>query len=332
MLELSKTPNTSKYLTHYYCDYVEMLALGTNEPISSSDISARMGTDQPDTTSMQDEFASEDELGGVAQGKSGYCDSQDANESWIHSLLDHVKIRMQEYGDSYPFQFDSNTISLKGELNEVHHMYIFLLLCSSQQCIDSSVHSTIETDFELVCEQAIKTYLPETAKVLRFGKSADSGDPILRGTLKEKINRLANLMKKKTIYEDRFFGPNNTGDGGLDIVTWSPIPGDTSNDYLQVNLVQCATGKNWMNKQHDPMRFIKYIEGLGNAQITMFNPYDCRDASRYFVEEPKLIIANPVFDRLRILNMLADKMQFFTELSSHAAAVVRAIEYREPLV
>ena len=134
-----------------------------------------------------------------------------------------------------------------------------------------------------------------------------------------------------TCYTDDFFSNHDNGDYGLDVVAWIPFYADSNKRHIPIFLAQCATGKNWLEKQDEPLKIQNSIVGLGNAVNTLFIPYDARNIDRTYNEKAK-IRTHLLFDRCRLIFLLKGDVSFLKHLASFSKVVLKAIEFEEDIV
>lgn len=311
--EISRTPDSSYFNAHYFCDYIELLALINNTDIIS-------------TSNVYDRFLEDEKINEV--GEEGSSEADEAWESRIDEWFTLLEVRQNEFGNLYPFLINKNTIKLLASLDDSNNTYIFLLLNSMRRYISDK--NLLTTDFERISHLVLKNYLPDFAQTFQFGKSNISYDRYT-GHITNKIDILAQDLKCQTTYKPHFFSSSNNGDGGLDIVAWVPFTNDLNQCNIQVYLGQCATGKDWLDKQDDTHKFPnKYIKFDGFVNYIMFIPYDGRNLKRKFFEEAKM--DNYLFfDRFRLLKMI-DDYSFIKTLPSFATIVQKVIDYEEDII
>ena len=309
---ISKTPSFSYFNAHYFCDYIELLALLNNTDIvSASDI--------------YDRFLEDGKI-----EKIGSEESAEINDKWesrIDEWFTLLQNRQDKFGDLYPFLITENTIKLHDTIDSQKNSYIFLLLSSNRQYIKDG--NLLTTDFERVSYEALKNYLPSFTKIFQFGKSNISANRYT-GHITNKIDTLARDLKYRTKYKQQFFATTNTGDGGLDIVAWVPFEEDKNNCKIQVYLGQCATGNDWLKKQDETNNFNNYIDFEAHLNYVMFIPYDGRNTDSTFNEEAKMG-DYLFFDRFRLLKMINDYSLVET-LPSFDEIVQRVIDFEEDIV
>ncbi|WP_305404325.1 hypothetical protein [Photobacterium leiognathi] len=110
---LEKTPDCARDKTHHYCDYIELIALCSDEDgLSNSDI--------------YDRFLDDGRISEI-----GSEDGAESNESWVAEIgnwFSELSARVIAYGDSYPFHFVEDRFALKQEIDDSHCVYLGLLL------------------------------------------------------------------------------------------------------------------------------------------------------------------------------------------------------------
>lgn len=312
---IDTTPSESYFNAHYFCDYIELLALVNNEDIVSSE-------------DVFDKFYDDEKFG--TTGSQENSQHRDEWESRINDWFSLLDVRENVFGFFYPFMIHNHTIKLKKNLDKKHKIYLFLLLNSTQSYIKSN-KNLLTSDFEELSCIALKHYLASTAQVFRFGKSMLDTERY-KGHIKNKIDLLAQDLNYKIKYREHYFALINSGDGGLDIVAWNAFEDDNRGN-IQICLGQCATGKNWRSKQDDTKKFEdKYIEFESNVSYSMFIPYDSRNIDRSFNEEASMG-KYLFFDRIRLINLVGEDRELLSSrLSSFVEVVDKVIEFEEDII
>ncbi len=304
-------PDQSYFHKHYFCDYIELIALINNSDIVSiSDIYSRFRIDDNTTT----------------QESNNVSDDTDKWNTRIQEWFDILKVRKEIFQDFYPFSIDDNNhIKLEEDLSNNHKLYLFLLLSSSLKYIENGTN-ILTSDFEKLSLEALKNYLPDNAQSYIFGTNSDK----YTGTLKQKTDSLAQDLKYTTKYREDSLNVHNTGDNGVDLVAWIPFEQDENQNNMQMFLVQCATGKNWIDKQYEPDKFSSnLIDFKSYVNKSLFIPYDARNNNRNFSEQNKILNNVLFFDRFRILHLLNINEIALPESFN---IVQNSIKYVEPIV
>lgn len=334
-------PDETYYNEHYFCDYIELLALVNNSsPISKNDVyqrfyeNNRIPNIEIDNNSIDEFYDNEIDVNESVTGTNNSFQIEEAWDTRIsswYSLLEKRKIIFNEF---YPFDLINNatTVSIKLLTNITDKMkiYIFLLLNSLQKYIDRSSCFTLTSDFEEFSLKAFKKYIPEYGEVHRFGKSGQNYNRYT-GHITTKIDDFARDIKCKTVYDSDSFAVTNNGDGGLDIVSWIPFENDDNFRNIHVYLAQCATGKDWIRKQDDVDKFVNdYIHFKCAVQKVMFIPYDSRNLDNTFNERAQMN-KDLYMDRQRLLYLTKDNVDDIITLSSFTF-VTDIINFEEDIV
>ncbi len=310
-LQLGAAP--TRNLIYLYADYVELVSLFSNQNyVSSSDILDR----------LKDE--------GIIQQKEDDQDQSEANdehERFIDGVFRLINERAQLFDDDYPFLVHNNEhLILKEEaiITERNKIYIYLLLSSSLN-IFSPFQSELTTEFEALCTEVLRNFLPQHAVVKSFGKNSD-----YRGTAVEKISALAQDMSIP-IDHDGFdeISERGTQEKGLDLVGWIPFA-DTVANFLSV-FVQCACGKDWHKKLTETRRYNNYFKFHRLKPIhSLFVPYNLVSFGRNTFYRNDEFDNGLIFERKRILNYLSNT-DFFNDFETKLL-VDKCIEYQEDIV
>ena len=301
------------YLLHQYADFVELVSLFSNDNyVTKSDILDRF----IDQSILKKESAD-----------ANRAKNNDANEAFINRIFDIISDRVYLFKNDYPFEFSESRIKLLSRdiINERHKVY-FLLLISSNLDIFSIFQPELTTEFETICYNVLKCYLPINAKVIEFGKNSTYS-----GNAKEKITQLAAELSveidAKTLNQ---IPDENKQERGLDIVGWIPS-GDLIPNTLWI-FCQCACGKDWTDKLSETRRYNLYYKFHRNKPVhTLFIPYSLIDVQNsYFYQSDEIPVETLFFERKRIINGI-QSTEFFDKLKCKLL-VEKAIETEEDIV
>ena len=242
IISLDKLPAHSDI--HLWADFIELLCLcNLDGYVSKADVLDRyeeiMGTDK----SEEQDASSSDERNDIRSNRLEL-----KSDDWFG----HLAFRAGTFGgdDFYPFEMtsDGDALVRKDELTLKHKLYIFLLIASNLR-YTPTLRDGISSDFEAICEVALKKCLPYQAEVYIFGTGGLPDSKKLSGNLFKKITKLADLLNERVIVEEKNLSHRNVGDGGLDIVGWVPM-GDSARGLFCI-FGQCACDfDNWVVKQH----------------------------------------------------------------------------------
>jgi hypothetical protein len=317
------TPDITISKSHYYCDYIELIALVNNDILSNSDIFDIFDSDGR----IKIKKDLNDKILGTHASKI-----EDKWKNIISNWFKILNLRKELFILSYPFLIKNDSIKLKSNLSIQEKVYIFLLLNSNQKYLNKN-KNLLTSDFEELSLIALKNYLPTKALSYRFGKSMLNYDRY-EGKLINKIDLLAEDLKYKTQYDKDDFDENDNGDGGLDLVSWIPFGNDENQNNMQVILCQCATGKEWFKKQYETEKFTSnFINFRTTVNKVVFIPYDGRQENRRFTEQKEILNDVWLFDRIRILNLLKkNNHKEILSLKSFDVVVDKMIKYQEDII
>jgi len=252
------------------------------------------------------------ELGDQTQGEVN-----DKQQLFGDDLFRHIDFRIAEFKNFYPFRLSQgrDVLRRKRKLNKEQKLYIFLLLSSQLRYFSKQDQNWLTDDFELVCHQALKNYLPENAPVFMFGKNRLNIGPF-NGKLKDKVKNLATALNETTTPDVEHIPESDTGDNGLDLVAWLDA-GDTNKSVISF-FAQCAcSNETWVDKQaqssYDTWKELLTFK-VRPVNI-IFIPFSYRDCLGDW-HRPHNIHDSFIVDRLRALRMLKNNFARVMKLNS----------------
>lgn len=324
IININQTPNLAYYKAHYFCDYIELVALVNNDDFFTK-------SDIYDIFYDDDKIKIKENTSDIILGN----ETSKVVDNWKNKIgewFDILNIREVLFKEFYPFIIiNQGSIALKSNLTNSHKLYIFLLLNSTQKYLSKN-KNLLTSDFEEFSLIALKNYLPINANSYRFGNSMLDYDRY-KGKLLHKINLLANDLKYKTQYDKEDFDDKDNGDGGLDLVSWFPFHNDENQNNMQVILSQCATGKEWYKKQYETDKVTSnFINFKTKVNSAIFIPYDGRRENRTFTEQKEILNDIWVFDRIRILNLLEKSKEEALALKSFKDIVDKIIIFEKDII
>jgi hypothetical protein len=301
---LDKTPIHAKDKTHYYCDYIELVALcGDENGISNSDI--------------YDRFHEDDKISSI-----GSEDGAESNEAWVGEIdiwLQELKSREICYDDKYPFSFEDGRFKIQQNLTDHQLVYLGLLLCSSLRYIEQS--HIFSSAFERASLYAMKEYLPQIAEVHTFGVSS----PSVRysGSLEVKMRLLSSDLNYPVSSRPNVFRQRDNGDAGIDIIAWLPFNLDSNLDKKLLFVGQSASTTDWSQKQASVDRLKSYLDIECSFLNVLFVPYDMRDIDRN-IQEWTLVTTDILFDRHRLLQLLKPEAIFSAQTGAEFKSLIES--------
>ena len=312
-----KIPNDARNKKHIYTDYIELICLFSNDFVSQSDVMDRM-------QNSEEEF----NLPNPKDGNIGLIDTQqhDLTENFVNVIFEYIEERKSIYQNAYPFETDSQKgIKLKDKdtLTEQQKLYLFLLIASSLKSF-KKLNSEITSEFEILSELALKSYLPQ-AKVFNF-----SNNSIYKGNVKEKIKQLAqDINLDYNGVEIEQISEHNSKEEGLDIVAW--IPFEDNNPNTIIILGQCTCGKNWFEKQNETVKYENFLTYYKQPFThSVFMPYDLKNIKGRFGFSKDILVNHMIFERRRLLFLV--KNNIFDKLNYSKQIIEKCLEYQEDII
>lgn len=313
-----KMPTEAKSKTYIYADYVELICLFSNDFISQSDIMDRM-------KNSGEEFS----VSYPTDGNIGQIDAQefDYAEKFINIIFEYIEERKTIYQNAYPFETDSKRgikLISKDTLTEQQKLYLYLIIASSLKSF-KKLNSEITSEFKILSETILRSYLPLQAKVINF-----ANNKIYKGNTKAKIRQLANDINLEYNDEEiEQISDYNSKEEGLDIVAW--IPFEDNNPNTIIILGQCACGKDWFGKQNETFRYENYLKYYRQPFThSIFMPYDLKNLNGRFGFSKDITTNHIIFERRRILFLSNDDV--FDKLKYSKQIVQKCLEYQEDVV
>ena len=193
-------------------------------------------------------------------------------------------------------------------------LYLFFLIASNLSHLKKADVAHVTSTFELASYHALDNYLPIEKKLYMFGKhSLNNGR--YTGRLWDKLNKMAKDIGEEVRCKKSNFKPRDTGDAGLDLISWIPLEQDTniSKGFLLI-FGQCACGEDWVTKQNDTIyeEWIKVISLTTPPARFTFIPYCYRQSTGDWYNDLK--IWTILIDRVRIIRLLRGKQ---SKLETH---------------
>jgi len=233
----------------------------------------------------------------------------------VDDIWRHLRYREAAFGDKWPFAMDRTTraLTLKSALTDTQQVYVFFLLCSSLRYEPKPIANSLTTAFERVAYQAFRVAFPEW-EVHIFGTSAPSGTRYSVGQLWERLTLLSEDLRCRVLIEKESISEQNTGDNGLDLVAWLPLPDKSKG--LPMAFAQCACGaSDWRMKQSEVSeerwgQILGLASPISNWTIIPF----CYHNPQGVWETPHHVNKGVLIDRLRLFELLKSKIDQVEEV------------------
>lgn len=195
-----------------------------------------------------DKCFSSGDLGSVAQRARDLNRGFESQERW-KLIVDTVQIRKLSYGANYPFDISSDRDTVLLHFDESNGMtaYLGLLIASSLRHVASTVRHNVTRDFENTSLVVFEKLMPLGSEVRATWAGAGTA-AVYTGNLFAKLTELAADLRCTANFKAEDFSQGDSGDGGIDIVSWHPMA-----DTLQgvpIAFAQCGCSKeDWEYKQ-----------------------------------------------------------------------------------
>lgn len=312
---------------HVWTDYVELLCLvNVDGIVTKADIIDRLEEDMG-LSEREDNNQDYDD------GQVTVSEKKDKTEREVDDWFLHLSYRQGVFDLFYPFNISNSrdALTLVNNLTLKHKFYVFLLLSSNLRYFEKKSNHKLTSTFEIMSAIALKEMLPQKAQVHLFRPPEYIENRRYVGNLWSRIKLLADDLRERVLVAESEYAPQNTGDGGLDIVGWVPISKDHTGGLLCV-FGQCACTEEWVTKQHSSsVETWKPIMTFTSAPANMiFIPFCFRTATGEWWRT-KDIHSSILIDRVRFTYFLENG---YTDLETSLAyeVIEEFLSVKEPLV
>ncbi|QDK77154.1 hypothetical protein EXU85_00505 [Spirosoma sp. KCTC 42546] len=311
MLQIEGIPNYRKLDKHLWADYAEFKCmLSKDKEYTGADLADNLFTAIKDLNVEFDSFNDEQNIIDVPLLK-------DNEELFINDIFSVINYRSAAYASSYPFYVENKKIKQKKILNQLHRLYLYLLLCSHLRFIPQTNWAVLTGDFEYISSLALKKCLPERAIIKIFGTTKSGGPPQYVGTTFNKIKQLAADLNEVLLANKDDFAPTASKDKGIDLVAWIPFK-DKQNSRL-ICFGQCKCSDQWpaMRFSSSLAQWNNWIHFNNHLNNFAFIPYCYRKTGGSWFDKSS-IGDTIVVDRQRIIELIESlgKTFKFSSLSS----------------
>ncbi|MDF2571143.1 MAG: hypothetical protein K0R55_2747 [Sporomusa sp.] len=280
-----------------WADYWELLALSSpDNEFSAADFSPLIKPGR-DIQLDSDESITQNEPSTLS----------DRWERRLNDFLSLLRYRMNYFADFYPFTIESETLTLKTNLSDKHYFYLYFLFASNLTYFQQQ-QTTLTNAFEDVALKVMSRILPSGTEVHIFGTSRQGGR--YNGNTWQRVCQLADDLRTSIICSERAFQGNRSGDAGIDIVAWYPLPDAAPG--IPVYFSQCACSvESWEEKQMSISRdkWDGRLRFLTPFSACMCIPFSFRDSTGMWDNDDS-IVKTLLLDRDRIIALLYDDFAF----------------------
>lgn len=288
---LERPPNSAEPL--FWCDFLELRAL-----------------------IHPDRCFSRGDLVGVEQRHHGTTKSENSIETRWHDLMNFSETRLKEFGNSYPFSISNDRDTLEFSFNETPQemTYLRLLLAALMRHIPKSLRNELARNFEETCFMVFSKLMPSGSEIRATWASGGAEAPY-RGSLFEKMKKIAEDLRCEPNFKSRDFNQKDTGDGGIDLISWHPMTDHRKG--MPISFAQCGCSKDdWKFKQLEAStaKHYSHLPVMHPWACYYFLPLDFRHSDGGWAYESDLG-QTIIVDRLRLIR-LTNQYQLNEQLPS----------------
>ena len=225
-------------------------------------------------------------------------------ENRWRDLINFAGVRMHEFNGGYPFRVsdDEDTLELAYDDSRPQTTYLQLLLASLMRHMPSESRAALARNFEQTCFAIFTKLMPEGAKIRATWANGGDEAPY-QGTLFEKMRQIADDLRCTANFKERDFKKNDSGDGGIDLISWHPMADDRAG--MPIAFAQCGCSKSdWSFKQLEasPAKHYRHLPTMHPWATYYFLPLDMRAPDGGWAYESDIGQAIMV-DRLRLVRL-----------------------------
>ena len=166
-------------------------------------------------------------------------DEMDETKCHFEDALSLIERRHQWLGSLHPFVVEGDEVRLApGSGRDGWTPYIFLLACSHHASI-SGKGPRLETEFEKICKEAMKSFFNESAYVFLFSQFSEDRARLGRSAREAVKNLAAMLNTRIAIPEENI--PTGSNEFGIDIVAIDTL--DDRLGYPFFAFAQCTVSQ-----------------------------------------------------------------------------------------
>lgn len=272
---------------------------GNADPLFWADFAELRALIHPDRC-----FSRGDLAGLVRRGRDTGSSGHLHVETRWRDLINFAGVRSQEFGSSYPYvvSSDEDTLELRYDDSPAQTTYLRLLLSSLMRHIPQMRRPELARHFEQTCLSIFSRLMPEGSEVRATWAHGGNEAPYA-GSLYEKMVQIAEDLRCTANFRERDFKSNDSGDGGIDLISWHPMADERPG--LPIAFAQCGCSKSdWKFKQLEasPAKHISHLPVMHPWATYYFLPVDLRHADGGWAYESDIGQAI-IVDRLRLVRL-----------------------------
>ena len=165
----------------------------------------------------------------------------DAELRW-RDIINFAGIRKLEFKADYPFTIseDKDTLILENNATAAHRLYIGLLISASMRHLANTRKGEVTRAFEQTCFAVFSSLMP-TGSEVRATWAGGGAEAPYKGHLYEKLIQIAADIRCKANINPSDFKPNNSGDGGIDLIAWHGMTDER--EGIPISFAQCGCSR-----------------------------------------------------------------------------------------
>lgn len=316
--KMSRPTGSDLYI---WCDYIELRCLVDKDRRLSRgrlhellDDTAQMYGEQTDADVVNPsggivDIGLDDDDSDAADGTppgSGHLGTR--YEMRVASWFANLAFRAKLFGDAYPFKLsgDSQELEALPVNSQVRELYVQMLMSASLRLVPKRRRDELTESFEETSHEIFKQLMPLGWEVHRFGAKGASR---YEGLLYDKLVALTKDLRGTFGLERRHYKPHDRGDGGLDLVAWHPMAGDTR-EGVPIALAQCgctSDGDAWSMKSLEaaPAKLAGHLRVHHPWSAYYFMPHDLTEAvgTQIDWQQKPNLTSTIVIDRSRLIGL-----------------------------
>ena len=287
-LALDSPPTESDSL--YWADFVEFRAiLHPDKCYSRGELASLLGRSK---------------TLGPRESESGLKVSPEIEPQW-QNIVGFCEVRIEEFGEAYPFKIsdDRDTLELHYTPSSAKQAaYLQLLLASLMRHIPKQEREDVARFFEEVSLLVMSSLMPQGTEVHPSWASPKKAARY-SGHLFDKMTQIASDIRCTANFKKEDFKSNNSGDGGIDIVSWHTMLDER--EAIPIAFAQCSCSrKDWKFKllEAHPAKHHRKLPAAHPWATYYFTPFDMRRPDGDWERKSETAEAI-IVDRLRLLRL-----------------------------
>lgn len=169
----------------------------------------------------------------------------ESEDDILDSRLDDVLIELRRRQDfssgKYPFSFKKYSLKLNEETNLNRNIYLFLLLCTRFNMLNSKLQNEIDGTllFEELCADVATGYFGKTSNSYVFGTA-------IAGNFESKVKDLITNIGEGKAFKNPNKNAPTKNDDSVDIIAWKGFSDKRPGKLIAFG--QCKTGTSWQDE------------------------------------------------------------------------------------